>query len=355
MVMLADDIDGVIGVDTHADTHTAAACAPTGALLATLTAAAGAAGLEALWAFGVAAVPGRRVWAVEGCGSYGAGLVAVLVAHGEQVVEVLRPQRPRRQRPGKNDVADAVRAAHDALACDRPVQPKLSPAVQALRVLLAVRASAVEARTAAVNLLHAVTLTAPAVIRDRLAGTRGRRFVDACWMLPTEVTGHTEDLLTRVTGDSLSATAERVMCLEREIHDYDQQLATLVELTVARLVARVGVGPVSAAQLAVAYGHHGRVTSEAAFAHLTGVAPIEASSGTTIRYRLNRGGDRNANKALHTIAVTRMRHDPQTQAYVERRRAEGKTTREIIRCLKRYIARQLFRDLNHIRHTLDAT
>jgi transposase len=355
MVMLADHIEGVIGVDTHADTHTAAACAPTGALLATHTAATGEAGLEALWAFGVAAVPGRRVWAVEGCGSYGAGLVAVLVGHDEQVVEVLRPKRPRRQRPAKTDVADAVRAAHDALACERPVQPKLAPAVQALRVLLAARGSAVEARTAAVNLLHALTFTAPAVIRDRLAGTRGAGFVDACWMLPAEVTDHTPDLLTRLTGDSMSATAERVMCLEREIHSYDQQLAALVEGTVARLVSRVGVGPVSAAQLTVAYGHHGRLANEAAFAHLAGVAPIAASSGKTVRYRLNRGGDRNANKALHTIAVTRMRHDPKTQAYVERRRAEGKTTREIIRCLKRYIARQLFRDLNTIRHTLDAT
>jgi transposase len=355
MVMLADQIEGVIGVDTHADTHSAVACTSTGALLASQTSPTTQAGLEQLVAFGVAAVPGPRVWAVEGCGSYGAGLTALLVSRGEHVVEVLRPRRAARPRPGKSDVLDALRAAREALACERPASPKLSQPVLALALLLTVRASAIQARTAALNLMHALVTAAPPAIREPLRGLTGKRFVDGCWMLPTTVPAPEADLLTRTTIRSLVAAAERVLVLNSEIDEHDRELTRQVDAAVPRLVTRVGIGPVSAAQLAVTYGHHGRVHSPAAFARLTGAAPIEASSGKTQRHRLNRGGDRNANHALHTIALTRIRHDPATRAYVERRRAEGKTDREIIRCLKTYISRSTYRDLKRTRHALDAT
>lgn len=345
MVMLAELVDGVIGVDTHANTHTAAVCTPAGGVLTTTVAATTREGLNELLAFGLAAVPGRRVWAVEGCGSFGAGLTARLLSAGEQVVEVARPARARGRGQDKNDTVDAVRAARDALASHRPALPKQAPAVKMLQQLLAVRGSAVKARTEALNLLHALVLTAPEPIREPLRGLTGRALLEAAWMLPLTVPA--DDALGQGTLRLLVATVERVLFLSGQIEEHDREVQELTAAVVPGLRSRVGIGPVSAAQLAVGYGHHGRVPSEAAFAHLAGAAPIEASSGKTTRYRLNRGGDRQLNMALHTIAVTRMRHDPATRAYVERRRAEGKTDKEIRRNLKRYIARQTYHDLQH--------
>jgi transposase len=344
--MLAETVDGVIGVDTARDHHAAAVCGPLGAVVDSGVFAATGEGYQALLGFARAAVPGRRCWAIEGTGSFGAGLTAVLLAAGERVVEVSRPARPRRRGAAKNDTVDAIRAARDALAATDPITPKRAVLVDQLRI--------VDAQTAAMNLLHALLLTAPVALRDRLAGHTGERLIDACWALPDDPT-LASDPRAAATSAALATVAERIMFLAGERRRHDAHLSSLLSEAVPSILAAPGIGPVSAAQLLIAYGHHGRIHHDAAFAALAGAAPIEASSGQITRHRLNRAGDRQLNRALHTIAVTRMRHDPRTRHYVERRRAEGKTDREIRRCLKRYLARNLYRRLRHAGPALDAT
>jgi transposase len=339
MTMLADRVDGVIGVDTHRDTLSAAAVTAVGGLLGQVAVAADAAGYQGLLDFARAQIPGRRCFAVEGAGSYGAGLTRLLVGRGEWVVEVDRPKRPAR-RGGKTDALDAVRAAREALAQERPTVPRRRGEREALRVLLATRQGAVTARTCAINQLKALIVGAPEELRGELRGLATKRQIARCAVLRDRPARSLEH---RMTVRALRSTAQWIQLLAAEAAELKVEITKLVRAAATWLLALPGMGPLSAAQVLVSWSHPGRVRSEAAFAALAGVSPISASSGQVTRHRLNRGGDRRLNRALHTVALARLRDDPRTRAYAARRRAEGKSGREIRRCVKRAIARQVFK------------
>jgi transposase len=345
--MVADELDVVVGVDTHKHTHTAAVLRPSGAVVDHLSVAADPKGYRRLVAFG-RRHGDRRLWAVEGTGSFGAGLCAALLAGGETVVEVDRPQRPARRAGAKSDEIDAVRAARQALAGVGLSEPRARGDREAIRVLLTTRAQAIEFRTRAICALHALVTSAPDRLRDRLRGLPLGELLNVCAGLRGSATHSSEQFATAM---AMRATARRALACQAEAAELETQLAALVRQVAPSLLDRVGVGPVVAGQIIASWSHRGRVRSEAAFARLAGAAPIEASSGTITRHRLNRCGDRQLNRALHTIVLVRMRHDPTTQNYVKRRLAEGKTVREIKRCLKRYVARQLFRHLESLPST----
>lgn len=342
MTMLAEDCDVVVGVDTHRDTHTAAFVDRLGGVDETMVIDATTRGYRALLAASERRA-GRRVWAVEGTGSYGAGLTRFLLAAGERVVEVERPARPAR-RAGKTDALDAVRAARDVLARDHQIEPRDHGNREAIRVLLATRRGAVVARTQAINQLRALVVTAPEPIRARLAGLSSGTLLTRCAALRTRPEMTAEHEATVV---ALRACARRARTCGLEADDLEHRLVVLLRDVAPALLAEPGVGPISAAAIVLAWSHHGRVRNEAAFAQLAGVAPIPASSGQTVRHRLNRGGDRQLNRALHTIVLARVACHEETRAYVERRRAEGKTSREIRRCLKRHLARRIYKLLEH--------
>ena len=341
MGMLAEQADHVIGVDTHRDSHAAAAiAATTGAVTATTTIAADAFGYKRLLRFGRRHAPRRRVWAIESSGSFGSGLTSFLLAQGEWVVEVDRPKRPARRNGAKSDELDAVRAAHESLQREHLAQPRARGEREAIRVLLITRRGAIRARTKAINHLKALVVTAREELRHQLRNTPTDELVYRCSRLRTLPSHSAEH---RATVLALRHTARRILTLEAEANDLETEIEQLVKQTVPQLLDELGIGPISAAQLYCSWSHRGRLRSDSAFAMLGGAAPIPASSGQTIRYRLNRAGDRDLNCALHTIVLTRLQHDPATRAYAARRTAEGKTPREIKRCLKRYVARNLFR------------
>ena len=343
MGMLAERADHVIGVDTHRDAHTAAIVATgTGAVLAETTIGADAAGYGRLLRFARRRAGGARVWAIESSGSYGAGLAAFLLAAGEWVVEVDRPKRPARRNGAKSDALDAIRAAREALERDHLAQPRGRGDREAVRVLLTTRRGAVRARTQAINQLKALIVSASEPVRQQLRALSTDALVDRCARLRTRPSHAAEQ---RATVIALRHTARRIRALEIEVNELESELEQLVKQTVPDLLAEIGVGPISAAQLYCSWSHRGRLRNNGAFAMLGGSAPIPASSGQTIRHRLNRAGDRQLNCALHTIVLCRLQHDPATRAYAARRTAEGKTPREIQRCLKRYLARRLYRIL----------
>jgi transposase len=344
MTMLADQVDGVIGVDTHRDTLTAAAVTAVGGVLGQLVVAADAAGYQRLLGFASAQVAGRRCFAVEGAGSYGAALVRVLVEQGERVVEVDLPKRPAR-RGGKSDALDAVRAAREALAEQRLAAPRRRGDRQAMRVLLATRRGAVTARTCALNQLKALIVGAPEELRAELRGLGTRQQLRRCAGLRDRPA---RSLKHRMTVRVLRSTAQRAQTLAAEAAELEAEIGKLVRAVAPWLLELPGVGPISAAQVLVSWSHAGRLRSEAAFAALAGVNPIPASSGQVTRHRLNRGGDRQLNRALHTIVVARLRDDSATRAYAARRSGEGKSVRDIHRCLKRVVARQLFKLLERL-------
>jgi transposase len=340
MAMLADLVELVIGVDTHKDTHTAAVVqAVSGAMLEQLTVPATPAGYRKLLAL-ADRQRGRRVWAIEGTGGYGAGLTRFLQRHGEQVVELDRPKRAARRHGATSDPLDATRAAREALGRDRLAQPRAAGHRAALSVRLAARRSAVQAATDAQRQLHALVVAAPDPLRGRLRGLTTPRLVTTCGRLRQQTTW---DVETAATAASLRALARRIQLLNTEIDDHTQAITTLVRDWRPDLLSRTGVGPIVAAIVLSAWSHAGRCRTDAAFAMLGGAAPIPASSGQTVRVRLNRSGDRQLNQALHLVVLTRLRYDPATRAYAQRRRAQGKTNREIRRCLVRYVARQLYR------------
>jgi transposase len=343
MGMLAERVDHVVGVDTHRDSHSAAiVAARTGEVLIARTQAADAFGYKRLLRFARLHANGRRVWAIESSGSYGAGLATFLLANGEWVVEIDRPARPARRNGAKSDELDAIRAAHEALAREHLAQPRRRGDREAVRVLLVTRRGAMRARTKAINHLKALIVTAREELRHQLRNLDTDELVNRCTRLRT-VPSHTDE--HRATVIALRHTARRILTLEAEANDLETELERLVKRAVPDLLAELGVGPISAAQLYCSWSHPARLRDDGAFAMLAGSAPIPASSGQTIRHRLNRGGDRQLNCALHTIVLTRLKHDPATRAYAARRAAEGKTPREIKRCLKRYVARHLFRVL----------
>jgi len=339
---LAELVDGVIGVDTHRDSLVTAAVTPIGALLAQAEVTANARGYHKLLDFARQEVSGPRCWALEGTGSYGAGLSSFLVEQGEQVFEVCRPKRPP-HRGRKTDFLDALRAAREVLTSEQLICPRRRGDREALRVLLATRHTAVLARTAGINHLKALIVCAPETLRAELRDKGSKGQVAYCAHLRDRPA---QSLEHRMTVRALRSTALRIQSLRAEANELEEEIGLLVAQIAPELLALSGVGPISAAQVMVSWSHAGRFRSEAAFASFAGAAPIPASSGQTNRHRLDRSGDRRLNNALHTIVLVRMRIDLATQTYLARRTAEGKTKRDIHRCLKRAVARQLFRLLD---------
>lgn len=288
------------------------------------------------WANGLGEV---EAFGLEGTGSYGAGLARHLGAAGHKVIEVVRPNRQARRRNHKSDPADAEAAARAVLSGEANGLPKSGEdLVEMIRVLRVARSSAIKARTQAINALKCLVVTAPVCLHDQLAGLGSKALVDtAARLRPGD-----EASTSAANKTALRALAARYQVLSTEIAALDTQLGELSAKASPRLVDTFGVGPDVAGALLVAAGDNPeRLRSEAAFAMLCGAAPVEASSGKTIRHRLNRGGDRQANAALYRIVLVRMRYDAPTRAYVERRTAQGLSKAEIIRCLKRYGAREV--------------
>jgi transposase len=340
--MLADLVEVVIGVDTHKDTHTAAVVdARTGGVLARATVPADPDGYAALVQL-AERHSGLRAWAMESTGSYGAGLAQHLAGGGEWVIELDRPKRPARRAGAKSDPIDAERAARDALARTHLAQPKTGAERAALQMRLTARRAAVEAAADAQRQLHALVITAPEAVRARFRGQRTRAMIATAGRLRPSSTGDIEQYTALTV---LRELARRIRFLEAEAAGHDAAIRAVVRSWRPDLLQLPGVGPIVAATVLTAWSHPGRCRNDAAFAMLAGAAPIPASSGQTIRYRLNRSGDRQLNRALHTVALVRLQRDHRTRAYADRRRTDGKTDREIKRCLKRYIARELYRRL----------
>jgi transposase len=327
------------GVDTHADTHVAAALDPIGGLLGVRQFPATPAGYAQLlgWlgGFGTVGLVG-----IEGTGSYGAGLARHVTAAGIRVVEVDRSDRQDRRRQGKSDPLDAVSAARAAQSGRAHGAPKgRDGQVEAIRALMVAKRSAAGERTQTINQARALVLTGPDDIRARFARHTTEALVTGLASLrprPGDVVGYA----TRV---ALRELGRRAQFLDCQLDRLDELIAPLVTARAPGLLGLYGIGPNTGALLLIAAGDHpGRLRSEAAWAHLCGAAPIPASSGKTVRHRLNPGGDRQANHALWRIVFTRLGSHPATRAYVERRTAEGKSKAEIIRCLKRYVAREVY-------------
>jgi transposase len=341
--MLAELVEVVIGVDTHSQTHTAAAVdARTGAVLARATVTSDPDGYAELVAL-AEQHSCLRAWAMEGTGGYGAGLARHLADRDELVVELDRPKRPARKAGAKSDPIDAERAARDALARTRLAQPKTGPERAALQMLLTARRAAVEAATAAQRQLLAMVITAPEPVRARFRGQTTRAMITTAARLRPGASSGDVEVVTALT--VLHDLAGRIRFLEAEALGQEKAIRAIVRSWRPDLLELTGVGPIVAATVLAAWSHPGRCRHDAAFAMLAGAAPIPASSGKTVRYRLNRSGDRQLNRALHTVVLTRLQRDERTRAYADRRRTEGRTDREIKRCLKRYIARELYRRL----------
>ena len=329
------------GVDTHGKTHHAAAIDHTGRVLGDQQFPNTPTGYNALltWlnSLGQTAKVG-----IEGTGAYGAGLARYLTAAGITLLEIDRPDRKTRRTRGKSDPIDAISAARAALSGQATSTPKTRTGqVEAIRALRTTRAGAVKARTAAYNQLHGLLASAPDEIRTTLAGRHKAALATACAALTIDDTRLDDPV--QATTAALAAIAARIQTLTAEITLADRRLEPLVTRTAPRLSALLGVGPDTAGQLLTTAGDNpDRLHSEAALARLCGAAPIPASSGRTNRHRLHRGGDRQANRALYTIVLSRMRHDPRTRTYVERRTKQGLNSKDIIRCLKRYVVREIY-------------
>jgi transposase len=349
MSMLAELVEVVIGVDTHKDSHTAAVVdARTGGVLARATVPADPDGYAELAAL-AESHSGLRAWALEGTGGYGAGLARHLADAGELVIELDRPKRPARRAGAKSDPIDAERAARDALARTHLAQPKSGGERAALQMRLTARRAAIEAATAAQRQLLALVIAAPEVVRARFRGQRTRAMLVTAARLRPAAGREAIEVVTALT--VLRDLARRSRALEAEAAEHESAIRTLVRSWRPDLLELTGVGPIVAATVLTAWSHPGRCRDDAAFAMLAGAAPIPASSGKTVRHRLNRAGDRQLNRALHVVALCRLQRDPRTRAYADRRRAQGRTDREIKRCLKRYIARELYRRLETLPST----
>ncbi|NEC89918.1 IS110 family transposase [Streptomyces sp. SID12501] len=326
-------------MDTHGEIHVAAVVSPLGEVLGTESFPATATGYVRLfvWARRLGVV--RRA-GVEGTGTFGAGLSRYLLAQDVQVFEVNRPDRSARRLLGKSDPLDARavlsgRARARAKTGDGPVH--------SARMFKLAKVSAVKARTQAINQLKAVLVIADPALRERLSSLGNAELFRTCARLGLCDGGGDEDAVAQATHMTLSMLAERIEQLTGQIDELNRRLTRLVERHAPQLLVPVGIGPDSAVTLLITMGDNPeRLSTEASFAALCGVSPVEYSSGRRSTRRLNHGGDRQANAALHRIVFTWLRHDPRTQAYYERRTQEGKTRREIIRYLKRYAAREVF-------------
>jgi transposase len=328
-----------VGVDTHRATHTAVALDSVGRELGVLRVEATEAGYERLlrWAESL----GGCAFAIEGAASYGAGLARFLTGAGMRVFECERPSRRDRRR-GKNDRLDALHAARRLAAGVGLSELRGNGRRELLRVLLVERRGADRARTACLNQLHALIVTAAPALRSRLPEANGAALVAGVARLRHRAS---EDMEQAALVDVLRRLAARARALDEEMRAGEQRIAQLVAIVAPGLLDECGVGPICAAQLIVSSGEPGRMRSEAAFAALAGTSPVEAASGGTSRHRLNRGCDRQLNCALHRIALTRTRFHAQTAAYYQRQLAQGKSTREALRCVKRTLARHFYRQL----------
>jgi transposase len=294
--MLADELDYVIGVDSHRDEHVlAVVTAPAGAVVARRAIGANGRGYREALRFAEQLAAGRRAWAIEG----------------------------------------------KALASETLALPRSGERREALRLLLIARRSAVDVRREALVQLRSVIVTAPDSLRDQLRRLPLGQLLDRCSRL-RRTTVAADELAVRLV---LRSLARRVQAATREASELEREILTHVRSLAPALLDEPGVGPIVAAQLIVSWSHPGRLRSEACFARLAGVAPIPASSGQTQRHRLSRGGDRQLNRALHTIVLHRRQHHPATRDYIARRISEGKSTRDATRLLKRYLARHLYRQL----------
>jgi transposase len=285
------------------------------------------------------------VWAVEGAGHYGAGLVRHLSGRGETVLEAGRGPAGERRLQGKDNQLDAIRAARTVLASETLALPRSGQQREALRLLLLIaRRSAVDVRREALVQLRSVIVTAPDQLRNELRVLPAGRLIQRCSRFRRSSLRSPDETATTLV---LRTLARRVQAATVEAAELEAEILAHVRALAPQLLAEPGVGPIVAAQVIVTWSHRGRVRSEAAFARLAGVAPIPATSGQTTRHRLSRGGDRQLNRALHTVIVHRRHHDPATQAYIARRLAAGGTSRDAVRLLKRYLARHLYRVLNN--------
>ncbi|MFE7133886.1 IS110 family transposase [Streptomyces sp. NPDC057638] len=346
---MADETAVVGGIDTHTDFHQAAVIDSIGRHLATERFETTPEGyqrlLDWLCSHGEVLAVG-----IEGTGAYGAEIARFLTAGGITVVEVDRPDRRARRDNGTSDPVDAYAAATAVLSGRAGGIPKArNGIVEAIRALRVVRRSAVKARTQTINQIRTLIVTAPSVVRERLRGLSTRALVDT--LARSRPAGELDDPACAVR-IALRRLARRYQHLTEEIAEADKEIGPLVAKAAPRLVALPGVGPETAGQLLTSAGDNpDRLRSEASFAHLCGAAPVPASSGRTNRHRLNRGGDRHADNALHTIVLVRMKYDQRTQEYVARRTAEGMTKKDIVRCLKRFFAREIYRHLPHATQT----
>ena len=335
----------ILGVDTHLDVHVAVAVDYLGRRLGESSLPTTAKGYERLlcWAKSFGPV---RCAGLEGTSSYGAGLARYLKAQGIEVLEVERPERRQRssRRNVKSDPSDAESAARAVLAGEASGLPKSGEgSVEMIRALRAARRSAMKARTQAANQLQGLRVTAPEELRHRLRGLSTKELVSVAARF--RLGDDPRDVPT-ATKFALRSVARRYEALSAEIDELDAQLDRLVTQLAPELVSLAGIGTDHAATLLTVAGDNPqRLRSEASFASLCGVSPVEASSGKVVRHRLNRGGNRDANRALYMVCLARMRRDPRTREYVARRTQEGKSKREIIRCLKRYVARETYRVL----------
>jgi len=338
-----------VGVDTHLDLHVAHANDQLGRRVDAVSIPTTPTGYQDLlaWARGLGEVD---AWGVEGTGSYGAALARFLAANGQVVLEVNRPDRAARRRHGKSDPLDAAAAAKAVQAGQVTVTPKAGTGqVEMIRVLRVARQTAIRARTQALNAIKALLVTAPVQLREQLRDLPATTLIAAAAALaPGKITSPLAAAML-----ALRTLAHRHQALSDEIKTLTTELDRLTATAAPRLLALFGAGQDSAGALLVAAGDNpDRLSSDACFSMLCGASPIQASSGKTIRHRLNRGGDRQANAALYRIVLVRLRYHQPTKDYVIRRLAQGKSKKEIIRCLKRYIAREVFAALQPLRHDL---
>src|SRR3954454_20225878 len=343
---LREVVDVVIGVDTHVHTHSAAVVdTATGGVLGEITVEATPEGYAELVEFANNHAT-LRAWAIEGTGGHGAGLSRQLLGKASEIViELDRPKRAARRNGAKSDPLDAIRAAREAMARPRLGSPRSGGERQALSVLLAARRSAVNASTEAQQQVFSLVIAAPEPIRARFRGQKLAAMLNTAAKLRVHSSW---DVETNSTVVALRTLARRAHAMSKEARQLQKAILTIIRGWRPDLLEEFGVGPIVAATVLCAWSHPGRIHSEAAFAMLAGVAPIPANSGqVTTRYRLNRYGDRQLNNALHTVVQSRIQYQPTTRDYVARRTAEGKTSREIKRCLARYVARDLYRLLEN--------
>lgn len=329
----------ILGVDTHLDTHVGVIIDEQGKLLGVLSVSANVNGYHTLWHWAQSFGHLRRA-GIEGTGTYGAGLTHFLRSKTVEIIEINRPDRSQRRFQGKSDPTDAENAARMVLSGKAQAIPKLQTGIaEAMRMVSVARRSAVKAKTQTINQLRALLISAPDEIRSMLWQSKPEHCVKGC----AELESLGDTVLLKTLAATLRLLAKRWLYLNEELKELDATLDSLTKQGAKRLIKQFGVGPQTAATLLTIAGDNPeRLHSEAALAALCGVNPLPASSGKTVRHRLNRGGDRAANNALWTIALVRMRSEPRTRAYVARKTAEGKSTKEIQRSLKRYIIRELY-------------